>query len=156
MKPSPTKKLFAFIIATMMFSAIPTMLNAQKKCRDGHCPKGQTCANGFCVKSGGGVYCNCFVRPIPFECGQLCGWVINKSTSISSAHAISFQLMQAQNVSAKIYDATGRLIKTLTDKVFDKGDHKLEWNAADVQTGIYLVKMETSGFSEIKKLIVLK
>ena len=164
MKRPALKKDVAFIIALVMFSIMPALMNSQKICPDGHCPKGQTCVNGFCVKSGGkggnggGTICNCFVRPIPFECGQICGWIIpaNKSLSISSANsnAISFQLMQAQNVSARIYDATGRLVRTLAQKVFEEGDHKLEWNAADLQTGIYLVKVETAGFSGIKRLAV--
>jgi len=163
MKQLTTKKLFIFIITVMMFSLIPALVNAQKKCRDGHCPKGQTCINGYCVKSGGGTFCNCFVRPIPVECGQYCGWLIpiNQSLSISSANskAISFQLTQTQSVSAKIYDAAGRLIKTLTDDKMQQGSHQIGWDRKDqtgkaVSAGIYILKFETGNKLETKKIIV--
>jgi len=167
MKLSTTKKLFVVIIAVMMFSAIPAVVNAQKICRAGLCPKGQTCVNGFCVKSGGnggGPFCNCLIRPIPFECGQICGWAIpaNRSLSISSvnSNAISFQLPQAQNVSAKIYDVTGRLVKTLANEKMRQGDQQIDWDRKDqagksVSPGIYILQVDRGAQLETKKIIVI-
>ena len=144
MKPQSIQKIFAFIIAITMFSVMPALVNAQKKCPDGNCPKGQVCVNGVCVKSGGGnggggTICNCSVRPIPFQCGQICGWrtttIINNPGSQSAT--ISFSLELAEKLSVKIFDMTGRLVKTLADKIFDKGEHKLQWDAAGENADIY-------------------
>jgi len=40
MKRPALKKDVAFIIALVMFSIMPALMNAQKICPDGHCPKG--------------------------------------------------------------------------------------------------------------------
>lgn len=158
------KRLFAFNITVMMFSVMPALVNAQKKCPDGNCPKGQICVNGTCVKSGGGnggggTLCNCFVRPIPFECGQICGWRTTLTTiyySGSQPATVSFSLDKPEKISAKIFDMTGQLVKTLADKIFEKGEHKLQWDPAGVNAGIYIVQFNTSSYSETKKISVIK
>jgi hypothetical protein len=48
MKKQSLKKLFAFSIALMMFSALPKFVNAQKKSDNGKCPKGYYYYNGYC------------------------------------------------------------------------------------------------------------
>ncbi len=159
MKIQTTKKFFAFIITILIFSVMPTLVNAQKKCPDGNCPKGQVCVNGVCTKSGGGTICNCFIRPIPFECGQICGWkttLTNIYYSGSQSTTISFSLEQAEKLSVKIFDMTGRLVTTLADKMFEQGEHKLQWDAAGVIAGIYIVQFNTSAYSETKKISVIK
>ena len=162
MKPQSTQRLSAFIIALIIFSAIPAFVNAQKKCPKGHCPKGYVCVNGYCVKSS--PPCTC-VRPIPPGCVDYCVWQTtgNKSFFIDSAksNAISFQLMQAQNVSAKIYDATGRLIKTIADNKMREGYHQIEWGAKDetgnaVQAGVYVLRIKSGNYSEDKKILIAK
>ena len=141
----------------MMFSSMPALVNAQKKCPDGNCPKGQTCLNGHCVKFGGTI-CNCFVRPIPYGCGQICGWltptIINNPGSQSAT--ISFSLSQNERISAKIFDNTGRLVTTLADKMFEQGEHKLQWDAMEKNAGIYMVQFITGSHSEMKKITIIK
>ena len=167
MIPEPRKKLFAFIIALMMFSVIPALVNAQKKCSNGHCPKGYTCVDGHCVKSGGGGFCNCFVKPIPFECGQICGFLADKtpandqfSISVINSSAISFELNEPQNVSLKIYDATGRLIKTLADSRMPEGEYQIDWNIRDdkgstISSGIYILRFSAGSYSDTKRLTII-
>ncbi len=163
MKIQLTKKFFAIIIV-MMCCLMPELVNAQKKCRDGNCPKGQVCLNGICVKSDGGGGCNCFIRPIPYECGQICGWrtVSNESISISLSglSAIRFRLLETQNVSAKIFDATGRLITTIAGSKMYQGDHIMKWNGMDksgktVSAGIYILQLIAGTYSDTKKLLVI-
>ena len=166
MKHQSTKKLFAFIITVMIFSLMPASVNAQKKCTNGHCPKGYTCVDGYCVKSGGGG-CNCFVRPIPFECGQICGFKTNGTTingttftniysSVPHSVTISFSNEQAEKIAVGVYDMTGRLVKTLADKMLEQGNHELLWDAAGVNAGIYLVQFNSGTYRETKKISVIK
>ena len=167
MKLQLSQKLFAFIIAVMILLVMPGLVNAQKKCLEGHCPKGQVCVNGVCVKSSGGVVCNCLVRPIPFECGQICGFFkdspsVSDDLSISGtkSNIIGFKLSEVQNVSLKIYDITGRLIKTLADKIMEQGNHQIEWakndeKGTDVAAGTYVLQFDTGNKSEIRKLSVI-
>ena len=158
-----------------MLFAIPVLVNAQKKCPDGNCPKGSTCVDGYCVKSddggngggNGGGGCNCFVRPIPFKCGQICGFLTDRTnaneTNLASVYnsdsqsaTISFSLEQAEKLSVNIFDMTGRLVKTLADKIFEQGEHQLQWDAAGVNAGMYMVQFNAGTYSEAKKIAVIK
>lgn len=77
----------------------------------------------------------------------------------SSSATISFSLSAYEKTNIKIFDVTGRLVKTLFNGELHQGTHQLEWNATDeegnlVGDGIYLLKIETENYSQTKKLIV--
>ena len=165
MKLQFAKNLFVFIITLMMLSAVPGIATAQKKCHNGHCPNNYTCVGGYCVPVS---FCNCFVRPIPYECGQICGFYTDpnhKDNMLSitdmNSYDISLKLIEAQNVSLKIYDITGRLIKTLADSKFSPGELQLEWNQTDetggtVSAGVYYLQLNVSADNQgMKKLLVI-
>lgn len=64
----------------------------------------------------------------------------------------------SEKVSIKIYDATGRLVKTLRKK---ETHDKLVWDLRDannrqVPNGVYFVRVEANDISEIKKAIILR
>lgn len=65
-------------------------------------------------------------------------------------------------VQLKIYDASGRLVKTLVDNTSIKPDnYNLKWEGIDnsgnkVSAGVYFYKLEAGKFKSIKKLILLK
>ncbi|HLG34158.1 MAG TPA: T9SS type A sorting domain-containing protein, partial [Bacteroidia bacterium] len=48
---------------------------------------------------------------------------------VTNTTTISFSLPQTGNVSVKIFDGNGRLVKTLANSEFAKGNHYVEWNA---------------------------
>lgn len=80
---------------------------------------------------------------------------------LSGAATISFSLDQSQNVTLKIFDLTGRLMSTVANETMNSGDHQLQWNASDengnpLNTGIYLLKLETPNRSEAIRLSVIK
>ena len=73
---------------------------------------------------------------------------------------ISYRLTESGNVKLKIYDMLGREIKTLVDSFQNAGQHKTVWNGEDnsnnpVSSGVYLCRLETSGLSFQKKMILL-
>jgi hypothetical protein len=74
----------------------------------------------------------------------------------SNEQVIRFSLSQKQHVSFKVYDWTGNLVTTIADKTLEEGENKITWNVPDIKTGIYVVRMETEGWSETKKLSVVK
>lgn len=75
---------------------------------------------------------------------------------ISNSSTISFSLSQSQKVSLKIFDVNGRLIKTLADKYFEQGENKIEWNAEEVNAGIYFLQFKSAENLQTEKLIVTK
>ncbi|MEO8086803.1 MAG: T9SS type A sorting domain-containing protein [Bacteroidota bacterium] len=79
----------------------------------------------------------------------------------SNSTTISFSLPQSEKVSIKIFDMTGRLVKTFAIGEMQKGVQQIEWNATDekgnaLDAGIYFLKLETENYSETKKLSVVR
>jgi hypothetical protein len=75
---------------------------------------------------------------------------------------IIFQLEKASSVSIFIFDANGRLIKTLfNNKYFVLGLHETYWsglnsNNESVASGIYYIKIETDHYINFHKMTFLK
>jgi len=166
MKLQTIKKLTAFIMTFMMFSVFPGMLDAQKPCKNGECPVGKVCIDNQCVKIP--VFCNCLVRPIPPECGQLCGWYTDPnnadifiSNSDGSKFGIDVNLEEAENASFKIYDVTGKVIKTIAHAESAESEHQFEWDKTDaggnsVSPGLYILKLDAGpGYAGTQKRFVI-
>jgi hypothetical protein len=75
---------------------------------------------------------------------------------IVSSATIYIVLFKSQKVALRIFDMNGRLVKSLAEKQFTEGEHKITWNAANAKSGIYLLRLETTGYSETQKIIVTK
>ena len=56
----------------------------------------------------------------------------------------------------KVYDITGRVIETLIEGEVPAGEHRLQWSAEGLASGVYLCRMETKDFSETIKMLYQK
>jgi hypothetical protein len=56
----------------------------------------------------------------------------------------------------KLYDVTGREVRTLLDKAVDAGYHRLVFDGTGLACGVYFCHMESGGFVETRKLVLLK
>jgi flagellar hook assembly protein FlgD len=80
----------------------------------------------------------------------------NPSTSFS----ITLPLDKA--VSVRVYDVTGRLVRTLVDnRQFAAGTHEFSWNGANdaglaVASGTYLYTLEYGNFRQSNTMVLLK
>jgi len=61
-----------------------------------------------------------------------------------------------QGVSIKVYDILGNEITTLVNSQLKPGIYKTEWDASNYPSGIYFYKLTVQGFSETKKMILIK
>ena len=68
----------------------------------------------------------------------------------------SFNLESLQHTSLHIYDIQGRLIETLVQDKFNPGFHILSWDASEVATGVYFVKLISGDKIKTRKIMVLK
>ena len=59
-------------------------------------------------------------------------------------------------VTLKIFDVLGREIKTLISENKNAGFYSVDFNGADFQSGFYFYKLESNGFSDVKKMILIK
>ena len=74
---------------------------------------------------------------------------------------IEYQLPTHTRVSLKIYNAVGRLVRTLVNEEQDAGHYSIVWNRRDnsgqkVGSGIYFYSIKTKGFNKTKKMILMK
>ncbi len=69
---------------------------------------------------------------------------------------IKFALPVSGKVSLKIFDVTGKLVSELINQNFEAGTHEYNFNATNLSSGAYFYKLEASGFTDIKKMILVK
>lgn len=69
---------------------------------------------------------------------------------------IKFSIPSDGRVVLKVYNVLGRLISVLVNGDFFKGNYSVEFNGLNLPSGIYFYKLESGGYSDIKKLVLLK
>lgn len=69
---------------------------------------------------------------------------------------ISFNISKSGNVVLKVYNLIGQEIKTLVNGMVEAGTHSITFNAADLNSGLYFYKLETEGFSQVRKMTLIK
>ena len=69
---------------------------------------------------------------------------------------IKYQLPVKSEISLKIYDITGRIVKTLASEEKKAGSYNVSFDAKGLTTGIYFAKLVVDDYKETKKLILMK
>jgi uncharacterized protein (DUF362 family) len=69
---------------------------------------------------------------------------------------IVFYLPRNEYLTLKIYDIVGREIETLINGEIPAGEHRLQWSARGLASGVYLCRMESRDFSETIKMVYQK
>ncbi|MFA5833899.1 MAG: T9SS type A sorting domain-containing protein [Bacteroidota bacterium] len=69
---------------------------------------------------------------------------------------ISYQIPMIGHISLKVFDALGREAATLVDETKEAGVYSITFDAAKLSSGIYFVKLQSVGSTQIKKMILMK
>ena len=74
---------------------------------------------------------------------------------------IYFGLKQPADVSLKIYDVSGRLVRTLVREGRPAGIYKETWDGIDnrgasVASGVYFYKLKAGSFSDTRKMVLAR
>jgi hypothetical protein len=72
-----------------------------------------------------------------------------------------FQLPEAGYVVVKIFNINGEEIRTLVDAPYQAGYHRVRWDGKDkngnaVASGVYLYQLQAGGFSQVRKMSLLR
>jgi serine protease len=67
-----------------------------------------------------------------------------------------FDLLEAGPVEIAVYDLEGRLVERLADEVYDAGEHRLEWNADGIASGVYFLRLVSEQSERRSKVLLLK
>ena len=69
---------------------------------------------------------------------------------------INFALPKQGMVTLKIYDVLGREVRTLVNEVKSAGTFSVDFNASEFSSGVYFYRLESNGFSDIKRMMLIK
>jgi hypothetical protein len=119
---------------------------------------------------GAALPANCLRAPTPTDVGTEPELAVpvqtvlrqNVPNPFNPMTAILFDLAQDGPVTLKIYDVSGRLVRTLVDEAMTAGrNHRIVWDGLDdqrnrVASGVYFYRLETADTSLTKKLVVMK
>jgi len=113
---------------------VPVELTVQPRTTDGPGPK--TIPQRFALHAN---------RPNPF----------NPTTTIG------YDLPHAARVRLTVYDVRGREVVTLVNGSKPAGEHRVEWDGHDAQrqpvaSGVYFYRLVAEGFTQTKKMVLLK
>ena len=80
----------------------------------------------------------------------------NYPNPFSNSTTIEFTLLQDSDVQLKIYDVTGRLVRTLIDGPRTAGKHTPTLSSERLASGVYFYQLITDKRSKVKKLTLIK
>lgn len=69
---------------------------------------------------------------------------------------IKFQIPQAGNVTLKVYNSAGKEVATLVNEYKTAGAYIVDFNAGSLSSGVYFYRLQTDGFTETKKMVLVK
>ena len=70
--------------------------------------------------------------------------------------SISFALESNANVQLAVFDAKGAIVANLVNGNVNSGAHSVEFNGANLSTGVYYYTLKVNGISQTKKMMLLK
>jgi hypothetical protein len=85
----------------------------------------------------------------------------NAPNPFKNTTAIRFSLAEAGRASLVIYDLNGRKVRTLIDGEITAGEHTAHWNGRgddgiQAKPGFYFYRLESPGFRQTKKMVMLQ
>ena len=68
---------------------------------------------------------------------------------------VVFDLTTPDHVRIQVMDVQGRVHAVLADQAFPAGRHELPWNARGMAAGLYFVRLERTGATDVVRRVVL-
>jgi hypothetical protein len=69
---------------------------------------------------------------------------------------IKFDIAKASNVRITVYDITGRLVTTLVNENLKPAKYEIKFEGSGLSSGVYFYKLETEGFIDTKRMLMIK
>lgn len=69
---------------------------------------------------------------------------------------VPYDLPKETHVRINIYDVTGKKVQTLVNRTHIAGSYNISFNASNLSSGLYFVKLESSDYTAVKKVMLLK
>lgn len=96
------------------------------------------------------------ITPISSEVPARFSLMQNYPNPFNPVTNIKFDIAKSGMVKLVVYDVTGREVANLVNSELAAGSYKYDFDASSLASGIYFYKLETTGFTSIKKMILVK
>jgi Secretion system C-terminal sorting domain len=80
----------------------------------------------------------------------------NYPNPFNPSTTIQYTIPQDVFVTIKVFDTTGREIKTLVDQFQQRGNYSTNFSAANLSSGVYFYRIIAGNFENTKKMVLLK
>jgi hypothetical protein len=80
----------------------------------------------------------------------------NYPNPFNPSTTISFELPANSDVKISIFDISGKHAETIVNSQMQAGAHEVTWNASAYASGVYIYKIETETYSDVKKMMLIK
>ncbi len=80
----------------------------------------------------------------------------NVPNPFNPATRISYHLSQSAQVHLDVYDSRGVHVHTLVQRRQTPGSYAVEFRANDLPSGLYFCKLQTDGFTTVKKMALIR
>ena len=80
----------------------------------------------------------------------------NYPNPFNSMCNVQFSMHNAGNVKLVVYDVMGREVKTLVNEKLRPGTYETSFDGSMLPSGVYFYKLITEGFSETKRMLMIK
>ncbi|HZW38303.1 MAG TPA: T9SS type A sorting domain-containing protein [Ignavibacteriaceae bacterium] len=128
---------------------------------------GESWENRFCKTTDGGYTWEC--KPIAFDTSALVVTYQNENhipnkysleqnypNPFNPSTIINYSVANSGIVKLVVYDIIGREVATLVNEYQSSGAHNIEFNAANLNSGVYFYVLRTNEFYQTKKMVLIK
>ena len=91
-----------------------------------------------------------YVGPKEFKLEQ------NYPNPFNPSTVISYQLPVVSNITLKVYDILGSEVITLVNEQQEPGYYEVQFNAANIASGMYVYRLQAGDFISVKKMLLIK
>ncbi|NUO19741.1 T9SS type A sorting domain-containing protein, partial [bacterium] len=79
----------------------------------------------------------------------------NYPNPFNASTVIRYEIPDAANVTLTVYNTNGQAVATLQSGLQEAGRHEIQWNAADVASGIYVYVLKYNEKTLARKMILI-
>ncbi|NUO19739.1 right-handed parallel beta-helix repeat-containing protein [bacterium] len=69
---------------------------------------------------------------------------------------IQFDLKDAGHVKIMVFNTLGQVVATIADRELEAGRHTVSFDASNLASGLYLYSINVNGFSDLKKMVLIR
>ena len=96
------------------------------------------------------------IKPVSSEIPQNFTLEQNYPNPFNPVTNIRFKISNAGNTKITVFDLLGKEVETLVSQYLQAGAYEVNFNAANLTSGIYFYKLSSSDFTDVKRMILIK